>query len=367
MSDLVESPSKSEFSTEFKTPNMKSMNLTAEILSEGEDGANSDDERDTSVLIPTKSSPAVKLPPVKENPKIVVNKKRKLQLVADADETVEPSQVIPSKSRASSVSSKSQRVPSLNDISKPELSPPSLNLSYKSFEETSTEVLKSSPSKGAVAASVDSSRVLSSPIRLDQSNGTSTPNVEKVRDQKKDLMALRREENTLDAAIREKRKKLETLKRAKVIIGKSDSRNNEELIEKWRDAAQRASNYLLNAAIEKINKSGGKKEFERREKEKVKNNLEFTIDNSFQDRIADITNSEEYENLPEDEQERILQELEDEAEKSMRQIEKEMEEKEKNDDDDNDDEDNDADDDEFTMKDLYKRLKLDYKLVFPNQ
>lgn len=45
----------------------------------------------------------------------------------------------------------------------------------------------------------------------------------------------------------------------------------------------------------------------------------------------------------------------------MRQLEKDLDAKNKHDDD------NDDNDDEFTMKDLYKRLKLDYKLVFPEK
>ncbi|ODQ56873.1 hypothetical protein WICANDRAFT_65755 [Wickerhamomyces anomalus NRRL Y-366-8] len=351
MSDFAESPSR----TEFKTPNAKSVNLTAEATTRGDD----DDEKDTSVMIPHKSSPVVQLPPVQsdDNPQLIVKKKRKLQLVADPDETVEPSQVIPSKSRSSS--NVSTRIPSLNEISKPELSPPSLNLSYRSFEEKeSPTTAPSSSSKDQIVANTASAatRNFSSPIRLDQNAITSTPD-----DPKKLMMSLRRQENSVDSELVKARKKLETLRRAKVILSKKDAKNNEELIDKWRDAAQRASNYLLNASVEKINKAGGKKEYERREREKLRDNLEFTMDTSFQERISEVTRSEEYEALPEDEQERILQDLEEEAEKSMRQLEKDLDAKNKHDDD------NDDNDDEFTMKDLYKRLKLDYKLVFPEK
>lgn len=341
MSDLVESPSK----VELKTPRTNGVELIAETTIAGDE----DDEKDTSIMIPTKSSPMVHLPPVElqDNPKIVVQKKRKLQLVADPDEMIEPSHLIPSKSRSSST--KSQRVPSLNDISKPELSPPSLNLSYQSFEETPPAVKRD--------VSLDrSSRSFSSPLQLGKSDvTTSTPG----EDSKKTLIELRREESAIDNELRKLKKKIETLKRAKVILNKKDSQNNEELIDKWRDAAQRASNYLLNAAIEKINKSGGKREFERREKEKLKSSLEFSLDNSFQERIAEITNSEEFEAQSEEDKERILQDLEEEADKSMRQLEKDI--------DANDDNDEDNDADEFTMKDLYKKLKLDYKLVYPEK
>lgn len=345
MSDLIESPSK----VELKTPKTKGVELIAEATIAGDE----DDEKDTSIMIPIKSSPVVHLPPVElnENPQIIVQKKRKFQLVADPDDLIEPSHLIPSKSRNSSISIKSQRVPSLNDISKPELSPPSLNLSYQSFEETPSDVLRSgSPDR--------SLRSFSSPIQLERSSvTTSTPGD----DSKKTLIELRREESKIDNKLRQMKKTIETLKRAKVILAKKDSQDNEELIEKWRDAAQRASNYLLNAAIEKINKSGGKREYERREKEKLRNSLEFSLDSSFQERIAEITNSEEFEAQTEEEKERILQDLEEEADKSMRQLEKDIDANDNNNDDDNDD----ADD--FTMMDLYKKLKLDYKLVYPGE
>lgn len=353
-------PNEGRLKAEFKTPNAKSVNLTAEALT------NEEDEHDTSVLIPHKSSPVIHLPPVEtdDNPQLVVKKKRKLQLVADPTQTVEPSQVIPSKSRSSSTSV-STRVPSLNEISKPELSAPALNISYQSFEVTSPVQSARASSSSSIAVKkttdVGDSRKFSSPIRLEQDEVlTSTPS-----DSKQHIVGLRRKENSIDSELVQARKKLETLTRAKVILGKKDNQDNTELINKWRDAAQRASNYLLNAYIEKINKSGGKKEYERREREKLKDNLEFSLDTSLQERISEITGSEEYDALPEIEQERILQELEEEADKSMRQLQKDIESKDKDDDANDNNEDN--NNDEATMKDLYKRLNLDYKLVFPEK
>ncbi|CCH43850.1 Laminin subunit beta-2 [Wickerhamomyces ciferrii] len=328
--------------TGFKTP-AKTIKVTAESSTIDDQ----DTAKDTSVLIPTKSSPVAPLGPLSgnagfENPQIIVQKKRKLQLTADPDEVEQSAtKIIPSKSRSSSVVS--QRIPSLNDISKPELTPPKLNLSYQSFEEQSpaADIIKTSSPKKTTTLEKQSEDqdVIESPIRPTKSN-----------------LELRREESKLDYELRQARKKVETLKRAKVILSKNDTDKNQKLIDKWRDAAQRASNYLLNAAIEKINKAGGKKEYEKRERERNNERLEYSLDNSFQDRISDITNSEEYDALPEKEKERILEELENEAEKSMREFENEIQEKEK--------EYEDQDDDEFTMKDLYKKLNLDYDLVY---
>lgn len=49
----------------------------------------------------------------------------------------------------------------------------------------------------------------------------------------------------------------------------------------------------------------------------------------------------------------------------MRQLQKDIESKDKDDDANDNNEDN--NNDEATMKDLYKRLNLDYKLVFPEK
>lgn len=305
--------------------------------------APSEDEEDRSVLIPIKHPNTTPLPPVDQDDSssLVINKKRKLKLSADPEETLDKSQLIPTKSRSrnGSTSSKGTRVPSLNDTYKPELSPPTTNQSYKSFEE-SPDIVRST------STPTHDMRSFSSPSKLPPQ---STPNP--------DIKELKRKETNLDSRIRKERAKVETLKRAKTILLKNDSQNNAELVLKWRDAAQKASNYLYNAALEKVEKAGGKKEFVRREKERLKDNMEYSMDSSFQDRIGEVTQSEEYEQLPEGEKERILQQLDEEQEAAMKELEKSFI-----------NEDDDAhEDEEFSMRDLYKRLKMDYQLVFGNR
>jgi hypothetical protein len=277
-------------------------------------------------LIPVKHT-NISLPPVDFKDDLVVTKKRKLQFSAE-DDNADTDRRIPTK--ANTLTGSSQRVSSLNGLVKPALSPPAANKSYQSIDDL-TPSAQQSPQKNTA----------SSPLKL---QSESTP--------KSKIQNLRRKETELDMKIRKTKGRIESLKRAKNILSKQDTMSNEDLILKWRDAAQKASNYLLNAAVEKVNKAGGKKEFKRREREKLKESLEYSIDNSFQDRIGEITNSEEYDNLPEDEKERILDDLDKEHERAMEEAGKSLM-------------DDEIEDDEFTMNDLYKRLKMDYKLVYP--
>jgi hypothetical protein len=97
------------------------------------------------------------------------------------------------------------------------------------------------------------------------------------------------------------------------------------------------------------------REFKRREKDHLRESIEYSIDNSFQDRTHEITNSEQYRVLSEKEKERILEDLDKQQEEALEEAEKTFLKSEEND----------ESEDEFSMKDLYKKLRLNYNLVFP--
>lgn len=283
-----------------------------------------DGDDDDSTKIPTKHRKSP-LPPVNRDMPLQLNvsKKRKLQLQADHEDFEEQQSKVPLKTQKMS---SNERTLSLSELHKPELTPPNSSAIYNTID---------------------------SPEGLPKSE--STPVSKSVPKVELSIAELKRQDARLDMQIRRAKVKVESLKRAKQILQKTDVNKTSELIEKWRIAAGRASNYLLNAAVDKVNKIGGKQEFVRKEREKMKESLEYSIDNSFQDRIYDISHSEEFQELPETEQDRILDGLEKEQEKALSEAERTFMENE-----------DDEVDEEFTMKDLYKRLKLDYKLVYPN-
>lgn len=227
------------------------------------------------------------------------------KLIADSDEEV--SDPIPQKMELKS----NKRIKSLNSISKPELSPPD------------------SPDKSH--PSVKSKGDSLTPLQIHQ------------------------RERLLDIRLRNIKAKLQKVERARKIKDKNDDSEVNALINKWRAATQKASNYLLNEAIIKINKCGGFKEFSKNENEKLKESLEYSIDSSFQERINEIVDSNEYNLLDESEKENILKDLEKQQEMAIEEMEKSIR------------IDDDEINDEFTMKDLYKRLKLNYKLVYPDE
>lgn len=276
----------------------------------------------------------VGLPPVRQQEKeqLALPNKRNLQFNAGDENTSDRDKIIPTKSRKLNASS--NRVVSLTNILKPALSPPEATQSYQSIIEGINQT--PSPQKPTTTPSND----MMSPLKYE-----STPKP-KIRD-------LRRQETALDMQIRKSKTRIETLKRAKNILTNTESTSNAELIDKWRDVTQKASNYLLNAAVDKVNKTGGKQEFLRREREQLRESLEYTIDSSFQDRVSEITGSEEFDNLPAVEQERILEDLDKQQELTLKEAEKSII------------QDDHGGDDVFTMRDLYKRLKLNYKLAYP--
>ena len=170
------------------------------------------------------------------------------------------------------------------------------------------------------------------------------------------IKELKRKESRLDSDIRRLQSRLETLRRAKAILLKGETKSTEDLIVKWRDIAQRASDQVLESAVEKVNKSGGKCELKRLERTRLKEKSINSIDFEYDGRIAGVTSCGEYQSLGEDEQLKIIEGLEAERQKDLQTLERRLASSDAED----------SDTEEFTMRDLYKRLKLDYKLVFPD-
>ncbi|CCH61468.1 hypothetical protein TBLA_0E04130 [Henningerozyma blattae CBS 6284] len=129
-----------------------------------------------------------------------------------------------------------------------------------------------------------------------------------------------------------------------------------ELITKWRDVCQAGMSYMYNSAAIKIDRMGGFEEFRRKELENEKRRLEYQMDDSLQLEVDSILESEEFNNLTIDDQEEYktqmnekLEEMEKMKNSKLEALEAEMESSRNQ---------------TFTMQELAKRLKVDYKFIF---
>lgn len=164
------------------------------------------------------------------------------------------------------------------------------------------------------------------------------------------------------------RTEVEVMKKVKKYRDSKESEKMDQLIEKWRNIAQMASNYMLNEARYKVERMGGLSEFRNKQKKAKLRKMKFEFDESLLYRIEEYMESEEYKNLDKYEKEEIIS-RKNELEKMSEMIENGRY-PGANDDDDNNDNDGDDDketDEEFTMEDLYKQLKLDYDLVYKSK
>jgi hypothetical protein len=163
-------------------------------------------------------------------------------------------------------------------------------------------------------------------------------------------------ERQLKRDIQKYEKELSMMKKIKKYRDSKESEKLDALIEKWRSIAEMGSNYIFNEAKIKIEKMGGIKQFKLKEKKAKLRKMKFEFDENLLYKIEEYITTEEYKNLDDYEKEEILA--------KQRELEEMSEKLERGElplgDDDKDDDDN----DEFTMKDLYKQLKLDYNLVY---
>ena len=165
--------------------------------------------------------------------------------------------------------------------------------------------------------------------------------------------------NELTTQIKQYKKEISNITDAIKILNKYDKEiKTEELIEKWRSVCQKAMSYLFNSILFKIDKMGGYEEFITKEIEAEKARIEYQLDDSNSEEISDFLESEEFQNLPLDDQEECKMQLEEKKEemervkqKCLNKLDEKLEQ---------------CQGQEMTMQELSKRLKVEYELVFPD-
>lgn len=144
-------------------------------------------------------------------------------------------------------------------------------------------------------------------------------------------MALRKREYQIDCQIKEELRRKDLIVKAIEYVNNHEEAKVLQLIDKWRDVAQKSSNYLLNDLQVKAQKMGGAAK------------LRQLLNSAFQD--DDLL--QEYQLFIESDSYHDLTALEkSELHNKMALLQP------------------DDTDDEFGMKELYAMLKLDYSLVF---
>lgn len=132
-----------------------------------------------------------------------------------------------------------------------------------------------------------------------------------------------------------------------------------KLIQKWRVVSQAGMSFLLNSTLLKISKLGGYEKLIRKELEAKKRQIEYQMDDSMQDQMDEVLESEDFKLLPEEDQQEYKDRMADKIQEAQLWKEKEftkLEEELQN-----------CADKEMTMEELSKRLKVEYALVFPNE
>lgn len=130
-----------------------------------------------------------------------------------------------------------------------------------------------------------------------------------------------------------------------------------KLIERWREITKRALSYLLNNTLLKIEKLGGFEEFIRKEVDAEKQKIEYMVDDNLQNEINELTESDEFQALSQEEQDEYraqlemkLHEAESWKEDEFKKLESRLTESENK---------------QMDMKELARRLKINYKMIFP--
>lgn len=213
-----------------------------------------------------------------------------------------------------------------------------------------TSVVVKKPFKSPVVGS----RKPTSPLNLDANLALQNASIE---DQKL-IRELKNLENELDAQIRVYDKRSNTLKQGVKIASLFEKEEKVMcLIVKWRGVCEAGLSYLMNSTMLKINQMGGYEEFRRKEIENEKRKIEYQSDNGLQDQMDEMLESEEFRRLPIEEQEEIKQRIEDKTQemRKWRQAEFERLENQLTA----------CANQEMTMEELAKRLKVEYKMIFP--
>lgn len=145
----------------------------------------------------------------------------------------------------------------------------------------------------------------------------------------------------------------------KILTNYDKEKRTKKLIDKWRCISQAAMSYILNMTLCKIDKIGGYEELRKKELQVQRKRLEYMMDDSMQDEMDNILDSDEFNQLPVDDQEEYkrmmeekLKDFENHKQKELNKLEEEMTK---------------TSNKEMDMVELTKRLKVSYSLVFPSE
>lgn len=166
-------------------------------------------------------------------------------------------------------------------------------------------------------------------------------------------------ERQLQRDILKYQSEINLMKKIKKYRDSKESENLEQLINKWKDIADKGSSYLYNEARLKISRMGGMEEFRERQKKSKLRKMKFEFDESLLYRIEEYMQTEEFQNLEKYEQGEIIS-----KKKELEKISEKIESGEIFEDENNNNDKENEDSEEFTMKELYKQLGLDYDLVY---
>lgn len=129
------------------------------------------------------------------------------------------------------------------------------------------------------------------------------------------------------------------------------------LIDKWRGVCQSGMSYMLNSTLIKIDKLGGYEEMRRKEIDAEKRKIEYQLDDRLRYQMDEVTESDDFRLLSVEDQleykermEEKLLETEALKEKQFAKLDQQLLETANH---------------EMSMNELAKRLKIEFRLVFP--
>lgn len=254
------------------------------------------------------------------------------------------------------------KIDSLTETPFPCLSPESINTEAT---KVPPDLIFKTPNKyNNLYTSPISLRSFSTPLAELRANPVKKPTVQIQLNQLLSRECLEETERQLLRDIMKYQSEINLMRKIKQYRDSNESERLNELINKWRDIAEKASNYLYNQAKLKIDRMGGMEEFRNRQKKAKMSKMKFEFDQSVLYRIEEYMDTDEYKNLDVYQKKEVLsrkKELEEMSEKieNGELLSDSNENQTGHVDTDCVDEEN-----EFTMKELYKQMGLDYNLVY---
>ncbi|KAG0676330.1 hypothetical protein C6P42_001308 [Pichia californica] len=247
-----------------------------------------------------------------------------------------------------------QKIESINDYDIPYLTP---DIS-STVDDTRSSLFDTPVTNNTKLSSPLSVRVFSTPLADLRSSSTVKTAVQIKLNQLSSKEYNDEYERQLQRDILKYQSEINKMKKIKKYRDSKEDQKLDQLIEKWRDIAEKGSNFLFNEAKLKIERMGGIEEFRKKQKRSKLRKMKFEFDESLLYKIEEYMESDEYKNIEGYEKEEIISRKK-ELEKISEQIENGQIPRENNQNDDSS-----SENDEFTMEELYKQLGLDYKIVY---